>query len=211
MGEVGHTIWWHSVFANFLDGVLVIWIKKSVFGFSVTCDGKIQFLIGNTTVTVSIQKLLFYISKSFPLFMYSFKFMHNWLSKDTVGQISLAKFSPPSPTCITFAWQKVRPIDKVFYFTFTFTYIYHCLEICGNPTKSNLPPPFKLIKAKYCGHWNIIMISIDKLYKSYGILKIQDMKGGQEADQKVTKCYIGGGGRGKLQCLHPSKFTLSNF
>ena len=54
----GRTIWRYSVFANFLGGDTVIWIKNgrySVFQ-SPNGDGKIQFLIENTTVTVFIQK-----------------------------------------------------------------------------------------------------------------------------------------------------------
>ena len=54
----GLTIWRYSVFANFLGGDTVIWIKNgrySVFQ-SPNGDGKIQFLIENTTVTVFIQK-----------------------------------------------------------------------------------------------------------------------------------------------------------
>ena len=47
-----------AVFAKFLDGILVIWIKNgrySVFQ-SPYGDGEIQFLIENTTLTVIIQK-----------------------------------------------------------------------------------------------------------------------------------------------------------
>ena len=50
-------IWRYSVFANFLDGISVIWIKNgqySVFQLP-NGDGKIQFLIENTTVTVFIK------------------------------------------------------------------------------------------------------------------------------------------------------------
>ena len=51
------TIWRYSVFVNFLDGISVIWVKNgrySVFQ-SPDGDGKIQYLIENTTVTVFIQ------------------------------------------------------------------------------------------------------------------------------------------------------------
>ena len=60
----GRTIWRCSVFANFLDGISVIWIKivrYSVFQ-SPDGDGKMQFLIENTTVTVfqGISSKIFY-------------------------------------------------------------------------------------------------------------------------------------------------------
>ena len=54
----GRTIRWYSVFANFLDGISVIWIENgrySVFQLP-NGDGKIQFLIENTTVTIFIEK-----------------------------------------------------------------------------------------------------------------------------------------------------------
>ena len=54
----GRTIWRYSVFANFLVGDTVIWIKNgrnSVFQ-SPNGDGNIQFLIENTAVTVFTQK-----------------------------------------------------------------------------------------------------------------------------------------------------------
>ena len=54
----GRTIWRYSVFANFLDGDTVIWIKNgrySVFQ-SLNGDGKIQYLIENTPVMVFVQK-----------------------------------------------------------------------------------------------------------------------------------------------------------
>ena len=52
------SIWRYMVIANFLDGISVIRIKNgrySVFR-SPDDDGKIQYLIENTTVTVFIQK-----------------------------------------------------------------------------------------------------------------------------------------------------------
>ena len=52
------TTWQYSVFANFLGGETVIWIKNgrySVFQ-SPNGDGNIQFLIESTTVTVFIHK-----------------------------------------------------------------------------------------------------------------------------------------------------------
>ena len=55
----GRTIWRYSVFANFLVGDTVIWIKNgrnSVFQ-SPNGDGNTQFRIENTTVTVFIQKV----------------------------------------------------------------------------------------------------------------------------------------------------------
>ena len=51
-------MWRYSVFADFLGGDTVIWIKNgrySVFQL-LNGDGKIQFRIENTTVTVFIQK-----------------------------------------------------------------------------------------------------------------------------------------------------------
>ena len=54
----------YSVFANNLDGISVIWIKNghySVFQSPIG-DGKIQFLIEKTTVTVFMQKFEFGIT-----------------------------------------------------------------------------------------------------------------------------------------------------
>ena len=47
-----------TVFANFLDGISVIWIENgrySVFQLP-NGDGKLQFLIENTTVTIFIER-----------------------------------------------------------------------------------------------------------------------------------------------------------
>ena len=63
----GRTIWRYSVFANFLGGDTVIWIKNgrySVFQ-SPNGDGKIQLLIESTTVTVFVQKFDYIITVIF--------------------------------------------------------------------------------------------------------------------------------------------------
>ena len=54
----GRRIWRYSVIADFFRGDTVIWIKNGRYSvlLSPSGDGKIQFLVRNTTVTVSIQK-----------------------------------------------------------------------------------------------------------------------------------------------------------
>ena len=54
----GRTTWRYSVFAKFLDGVSVIWVKNGRYLVFQSPNGdiKIQFLIENTTVTVIIQE-----------------------------------------------------------------------------------------------------------------------------------------------------------
>ena len=63
----GRTIWRYSVFANFLGGDTVIWIKNGRYSVFETPngDGKIQFLIENTTDTVFIQKFDYDITVHF--------------------------------------------------------------------------------------------------------------------------------------------------
>ena len=55
----GRTIWRYSVFANFFDGILVIWIKNGRYSLfqSPNGDGKIQFLIENNTGTIFIHNI----------------------------------------------------------------------------------------------------------------------------------------------------------
>ena len=63
----GRTTWRYSVFANILGGDTVIWMKNgrySVFQ-STNGDGKIQFLIENTTVTGFVQKFVYGITVIF--------------------------------------------------------------------------------------------------------------------------------------------------
>ena len=54
----GWAIWWYSVFADFFDGIFVIWIKIGQYSIFQphNGDGKIQSLIENTTVMVFVQK-----------------------------------------------------------------------------------------------------------------------------------------------------------
>ena len=57
------TMRWYSVFANFLDGISVMWIKNGRYSLiqSSNGDGKIQFLMESTTVTILMQKIDFAI------------------------------------------------------------------------------------------------------------------------------------------------------
>ena len=57
-GRGGRKIWRYSVFAHFLDGISVIWIKNGQYSVFQLPNGdiEIQFLIENTRVTVFIQR-----------------------------------------------------------------------------------------------------------------------------------------------------------
>ena len=65
---------------------------------------------------------------------------------------------------------------RVLYFSFVFSYLYYCAEIYGNATKATLNP-LQIVQNRILRtlQYKDKYFPINKMHKSYGILKLQDM------------------------------------
>ena len=72
---------------------------------------------------------------------------------------------------------KLQPkCRRVLYFSFVFSYLYYCAEIYGNATKATLNP-LQIVQNRILRalQYKDKYFPINKMHKSYGILKLQDM------------------------------------